>query len=233
MDFWFLHHSGVYLETENYILIFDYDKNSPAGHVQQGVVDPSQLPKNKEIFVFASHAHHDHFYSGITQWAVEYDYINVVLAYDIGEYPKCHSVQPNQRYRFGGVEVVCLASTDQGVGFLVKADGKSIYHAGDLNWWHWDGESLEFNQNMERDYKEYLQYIKGEKIDVAFLPVDPRQESYGFLGGEYFMEVFDVGTVVPIHLWGKYSFGEQFKNAFPQQNIVTYKKRGEYIKLEI
>ncbi len=36
-----------------------------------------------------------------------------------------------------GAEIRTLRSTDEGVAFVVHYAGKTIYHAGDLNWWHW------------------------------------------------------------------------------------------------
>ena len=39
-----------------------------------------------------------------------------------------------------GAEIRTLRSTDEGVAFVVHYAGKTIYHAGDLNWWHWEGE---------------------------------------------------------------------------------------------
>ena len=48
--------------------------------------------------------------------------------------------------------IASLKSTDEGVAFVVWAEGHSIYHAGDLNWWHWEGEPFPFNENMVTRY---------------------------------------------------------------------------------
>lgn len=44
------------------------------------------------------------------------------------------SASPARRHRGRNV------STDEGVAFLVTAEGRTVFHAGDLNWWHWEGE---------------------------------------------------------------------------------------------
>ena len=42
--------------------------------------------------------------------------------------------------------ILSLKSTDEGAAFAIReTDGTSIYHAGDLNWWHWEGEPLAWN----------------------------------------------------------------------------------------
>ena len=40
------------------------------------------------------------------------------------------------------------ASPDEGVAWMVTVNGQSIFHAGDLNWWHWAEEDLAWNRNM-------------------------------------------------------------------------------------
>ena len=36
-----------------------------------------------------------------------------------------------------------------------------IYHAGDLNWWVWPGESKQYNNNMTANFKNYTAPLKG------------------------------------------------------------------------
>ena len=40
-----------------------------------------------------------------------------------------------------GLVIRALPSTDEGVAFDIDYQGRRIYHAGDLNWWAWSGES--------------------------------------------------------------------------------------------
>lgn len=39
------------------------------------------------------------------------------------------------------ISVKAFGSTDAGVSFMVETDGKKVFHAGDLNNWHWEDES--------------------------------------------------------------------------------------------
>lgn len=67
-------------------------------------------------------------------------------------------------------------STDLGVAFLVEAYGLRIFHAGDLNLWHWRQEStIREIEAAEKDFYDALEPLKNERIDVAMFPVDPRQ----------------------------------------------------------
>mgnify|MGYP002225615151 CR=1 FL=1 len=73
-----------------------------------------------------------------------------------------------------GCYVRTLRSNDEGTAFFIRYKDQTIYHAGDLNWWHWEGEPDEYNKNMRRSYQSEINKLCGEKIDAAFVPVDPR-----------------------------------------------------------
>ena len=62
------------------------------------------------------------------------------------------------------------------MSFMVTYNDKTYYHAGDLNWWHWFGESNQYNENMEMAFKKEIDKITEEHFEIAFLPLDPRQE---------------------------------------------------------
>mgnify|MGYP000382206809 FL=1 len=61
----------------------------------------------------------------------------------------------HQELELGKVRIQTLKSTDAGVAFLVECEGRTIYHAGDLNWWHWEGEPDAYNEHMK------MAYLKG------------------------------------------------------------------------
>jgi len=57
-------------------------------------------------------------------------------------------------------------------------------------------DRLNFNSEIEK--------LTKESIDVAFLPLDPRQEEQYACGFDYFMRHTQTGCAFPMHLWGKY-----------------------------
>lgn len=80
------------------------------------------------------------------------------------------------------MSVRAFGSTDVGVSFLLQAGGKKIFHAGDLNNWHWMDESTEAEwKGAEKNFLHELDdlYAYTPEVDVAMFPVDPR------LGKEY------------------------------------------------
>lgn len=206
----YLYHSGFAVELDDKLLIFDYYLDRPAGGVRSldtGVIEPEEI-KGFDTLVFSSHRHPDHFNPVIFNWRAQVPRIQYILSWDISRkfHAGCTVMKPGESASpKEGIRVRTLKSTDEGVAFLVEANGVVIYHAGDLNWWHWEGEPKAWNNDMAARFKREMERLKGIRIDIAFLPTDPRQESHGLLGAEYFIEHVGAGVIFPMHFGDDYS----------------------------
>ena len=132
---------------------------------------------------------------------------------------------------FPAFSVRTFQSTDEGVAFLIHTPEGVIYHAGDLNNWQWEGEPRDWNRNMEVNYHRQLEVMKGEKIDVAFVPLDPRQEKDFFRGMDDFMKTVGARYVFPMHCWGDFSVIPRLKGMEEsgdyRERIVEVEKDGQ------
>lgn len=212
-------HSGFTVETENYFLIFDYYK----GDIYF---------KNKKTIVFATHCHEDHFNPTILEWKNLDKNIHYVLSSDIdikGE--KIYNIKPYEKLELEGARIKTFSSTDLGVSFLVNIDNINIFHAGDLNWWHWDEDTEEEKTSMEKAFKEEISKIKDYSIDIAFFPVDPRLETAFSLGGEYFIKEVKPKYFIPMHFVDNFSITTDFihKIGNASTNIVEITHRNQII----
>ena len=200
---WYLAHSGFSVQTESSFLIFDYYLDEPkGGTIEQGVIDPKELAE-KNVIVFVSHNHDDHFNPVVFEWQKTIPNIRYILSNDIPEIPNATMIGPDDTVEQEDLVVKTYRSTDEGVAFLVQIDGLAIYHAGDLNWWHWEGEPETYNIKMADDYKKQIDLLAGERIDLAFVPLDPRQERQYDWGVKYLLERSNVPYVVPMHFWNQ------------------------------
>ena len=87
----------------------------------------------------------------------QYQEVYFVLSDDIPkkyDAPDVIWVSSDVKVTVAGCEITCLKSTDEGVAFLVKCGEKTVYHAGDLNWWHWEEESATYNDEYEAKLSE-------------------------------------------------------------------------------
>jgi L-ascorbate metabolism protein UlaG (beta-lactamase superfamily) len=108
------------------------------------------------------------------------------------------------------VKVRTFLSTDAGVAFAVEADGKKIYHAGDLHNWKWEGAGDLVNGKMERIYKHQIGLMSDLYYDVAFVVLDPRLEQHKFLGFDYFMKNVSAKYVFPMHSWQEFGIVDEY-----------------------
>lgn len=210
---WYMYHSGFAVGTANHLLIFDYYKDSPESS-SYTVASILQEMHDRDIVVFASHTHGDHFTPAIFEWKNKNANIKYVLSNDIKEgrdRDDATIVFPGHHYQVGSIQVTVLDSTDLGVAFLVSVDGITIFHAGDLNWWHWNGEPEKDNSKMAADYKRQIDQLRGKQLDLAFIPVDPRLEENYSLGLTYFMQVARTKMVFPMHFGRDYSIFQRLK----------------------
>jgi L-ascorbate metabolism protein UlaG (beta-lactamase superfamily) len=204
---WYLYHSGFAVRTQAHMLVFDYWRNGASGSaLEDGVVSPGSLA-DSDVIVFASHRHGDHFDREILSWRESIPRLRLILSDDIKTplHDSITRMAPGMRITMPDLAVETLASNDEGVAFLVEVDGMRIYHAGDLNWWHWEGEPDDYNAGMAESYKREVGKLRGKPIDIAFVPVDPRLGEQYAWGVDYLMRKADVGRVIPMHFGGDVS----------------------------
>ena len=205
MKITYIHHSSFSVELDNSILLFDYFKG--------------KLPdfdKSKKLYVFSSHSHHDHFSNSIFKLEKIYKDVTYILSDDIktSKSKNIKFIGANEKLLLDNMEIETLESSDLGVAFIIKIEDKTIYHAGDLNWWHWEGEnSPEENKFAENKFKDAIDKIKGRNIDLAFIPLDTRQGDQYYLGFDYFMRNTHTKLAFPMHFWNDYSLSKTFKNS--------------------
>lgn len=207
----YLYHSGFLVELEKHILVFDYYKG-----------ELPEFSKEKEIYVFVSHKHQDHFAFSVFELFYKYENIHYILGSDIrlsDKYLERKGVSvkvkeklvhmgTDKSLKLPDIEIRTLRSTDAGVAFCVLCEGKSIYHAGDLNNWHWEGETEEYNSRMKEAYEKEIDKIAGIHFHAAFVPLDPRLEKACGYGMDYFLTRAgsECDYVFPMHMWEKYEY---------------------------
>lgn len=222
MQVTYIHHSSFVVEEQlqnghQLVLLFDYFEGTL----------PEFSPE-AYLYVFASHKHADHFNLCIFDLLKKYRHVTYVLGNDIklnekylerngidAEVTKhILSAKSHMTIEAGDIVIETLRSTDQGVAFVVSFEDKTIYHAGDLNWWHWKGYTEQGNKLMAKHYQEEINLLRGRHFDVAFVPTDPRLEEFYDLGLHYFLEQTNTDIVYPMHLWEHYDLIEQLAGKY-------------------
>jgi L-ascorbate metabolism protein UlaG (beta-lactamase superfamily) len=218
----YISHSGFLVELEEAYLLFDY---------YQGTIP--ELDPKKKVYVFASHGHHDHFNYNVFKLLKGENEVHYILSDDIQVegFKEVTLIGPNMELAVGDCRITTLTSTDEGVAFLVEYKGCNIYHAGDLNWWHWNGESEKYNEEMKLNYQREINKLKGKKIDLAFVTLDPRLEDAYLFSLDYFAKQTNTKAIIPMHFWGDYGVFNQLKSNDATKSyidrIISIREEGE------
>ncbi len=222
----FLHHSSFLVEIDDKVLIFDYfDGDKVNGYSFKGKI-PEYAPDTK-IYMFASHSHKDHYDMDVLRLADKYENIKYIFSKDIrispnflskhGINPKVRDrvtfVVPDKDYDVDGIKIKTLRSTDTGVAFYINVDGVTLFHAGDLNDWHWDGVGELMNGRMKRNFRHEINKLRELPINVAFMLMDTRLGAFAKDGIDYLLKNTDAEFVFPMHMWQDYSPIKEYKKS--------------------
>lgn len=225
MKITYIGHSGFLVETEKSYYLFDYYKG-----------ELPLLMENKPLYVFVSHRHEDHFNPEIFKLARQYPLTKYIFAFDIRLTPrnlakwgidegwkeKILTVRSKSSYQLEeNCRIETLRSTDEGVAFLVTEGENSIFHAGDLNWWFWEGEDKGWLGTMEANFKREVDRIAGRRLDVAFLPLDDRLGNTFYKGMDWYLRMCDVRYAFPMHFWEDFSVIERFRQMDCAKDYTT------------
>ena len=208
----YIAHSGFFVELEERCILFDYWKGDvPA-------ID-------KPLTVFVSHGHADHFGEDTFRVGERRPGTRYVLSADIRAdrerlermgargkiLSRCLFAEPEQTYELDGLRFRTLRSTDLGTAYLLRCGGRSLYHAGDLHLWLWGAEDTpEEEAAMRAAFAREMEMLRGERVDAAFLPLDPRlDEEHYALGLDEYAAALRAEHIFPMHCWGQYDVIER------------------------
>lgn len=218
MKIYYIYHSCFVVEDEKNILIFDYYKTPKKSDSKTDILDFVKR-KDKQVYIFASHIHYDHFNPEILNWYELNNDIKYIFSSDIKTNLKNLDItflEENQEKKILDINIKTYGSTDEGVSFWIELKEKVLFYAGDLNWWAWTDDTLEEEKYMKDKFQEIIKDIENNnrRIDIAFFPVDPRLEENMYKGGEYFINKLEPKYFVPMHFDKGYTEIEKFRKEY-------------------
>lgn len=220
----FLAHSGFAVETESRVLVFDYFKD-PSGTVA------SYAASGKALWFFVTHWHEDHFNRAIAEFDSETTryILNDGVALSGADAKRMQTMHLYDTIQMEGAVITQYGSTDEGGSFLVETDGAAIFHAGDLNWWHWLGDTDENNAEAKANFEREMNHLSGMTADVAFFPVDARLEGAREWGVKGFLNRVQVRKcLIPMHYFGApWTPSPEFTAAYGQVPLWIPQRKGD------
>ncbi len=236
----YLGHSGFALEGETIALVTDYCAKlmpKPSQTAEKWIQRMLGREFNKKIYVLSSHAHGDHFDPDVLSWRAQKE-IRYILSGDIGvRGGDVALLNKGDSYQDPYISVKAFGSTDIGVSFFLEAEDRTIFHAGDLNNWHWNEEQDETQALLcERHFLCELDEIAKAvpALNVLMFPVDPRLGRDYLRGPAQFIEKIPVKLFVPMHFWNNHPKAAAFALCAKERGVrfVVLKDAGAVCEID-
>lgn len=225
-------HSGFSVRLGHTLLIFDYWRGEGNRALGEREIDPAAWAKEDDVYVFVSHHHPDHFDDIVLTWRDVHP-VTVVLADDIPTRPLCRCARPGQVLSLSdSVSVKIFRSTEVGVSYLVRAGETTVFHAGDLNLWHWrDKSTTREIERAETEFESVLSEMGDIRPDIAMFPLDPRQGTYYDAGINKFIFSTHPRLVLPMHFLDRAEVAREYArhNRTSRVSIVALTLPGEQL----
>lgn len=191
----YLGNSGFCIKADHDLIIFDC--YNPEHHK---ALEPA-IAAAENVTVLVSHGHRDHYSPAVRMWR-RLGNVQLVFSDDIPPASGVIPIRSGESLCVNGLEVYAFDSTDAGVSFLIRRGEERLFHAGDLNNWHWQEESSpEEVEEAEEAFLLVLRQLEREVrgVDVAFFPVDPRMGKDHYRGAVQFVKALRPKALVPMH----------------------------------
>ena len=204
----YIYHSGFALEADGFSILIDYFKASDPDPAK-GYVRSELLKRAGTLYILASHFHPDHFHPEVLKWKEQKPDIKYIFSKDILKRRRAKAddaiyLKKGDAYQDELLTIKAFGSTDVGISFLIETEGRRIFHAGDLNNWHWKDESTPQEvAEAEGNYLKELDIIAKETsvMDLVMFPVDPRLGTDFMRGAQQFIDRIKTSVFVPMHFW--------------------------------
>lgn len=231
----YYHHSGFSVAMADVLLVFDYWTGEHGELPEDKRITVDFLKQFRQVYVFISHEHPDHLDPVVFTWRNEAPVTYIVSA-DMPVGTRGKRMAPGDNLTLSPeVSVKAFDSTDLGVSFLVDIQGVHVFHAGDLNFWHWREEStVKEIEEADDAFRQAVEPIAREKIDLAFFPVDARQGLMYDAGANYFIMCVKPRLLIPMHFWGRAEIAMEFarRSRCRQTEVMALTRYGEQISLD-
>lgn len=243
----YIYHSSFIIEDDEYFLLFDYPplkilkkrkdfKNVP------DEIEILELAKNKNIFVFISHFHIDHFNPEVFEWRKKID-VNYVISHDVFEkkkkflnftknlhilsakdfnyiYSKLKGIEYkipdfDVEVKFKDLVINALPSTDFGCSFYINFKGVKIFFPGDFALWKFE-KLGEYRKGIKELFCETFEILKKKGVDILFSVLPSSKDELketGWAGADELLKNLKPILFVPVHLKGNYEIIEEFERS--------------------
>lgn len=219
----FFNQSGFTVAVGKTLMIFSYWEE----HIQEDYrLCDKDFRGFNNIVVFVPRASAEHHDPAIYKWNKSFP-ISYVLTADlvetVPEKANTHFIRQGESLKIANVQIKAYGSTDAGVSLMVKAAGINIFHAGDLNLWHWREENtLQEITRAEDEFYRLVSSINEDRIDICMFPVDPNLGGFYDAGANHFIMAKKPRIFFPMHWSSRAEIAEDYARRMHTAHTTVY-----------
>lgn len=246
----YIYHDCFVVEHQGLTLLFDYP--GPEHRTEQATALVRQLVTNADLLVVASHSHPDHFTTEILAFEELAQRVRYVVSFDIADLYEEFAPQGEREVVVldpdesepvrldtvaGELAVSCFESSDLGVGALINMPKAALWFGGDVACWDWENQDEHARDFSRKHFREVLDALAGEKLDIAFSNTDKRLQSWA--GGLEFVRVVQPRIFVPMHVFGNTEWVWEFAAELtageetPPSKLFLYAATGDAMEVAV
>jgi len=221
----YFYQSAFTVALQKTLMIFSYRQAGVEPLAKEQWLSDRDFQGFNNIIVFvpsASAAHHD---KAIYEWKQSFPFTYIMPQEAAKLAPRAANVRvcrEGDSFSVGHCDVTVFGSTDAGLSFLAAAEGVRVYHAGDLNLWHWREENtLRDIAKSEGAFYEKVAQIPKNIIDISFFPLDPRQGGFYDAGANHFIMAARPRVFFPMHFGQRLEIANEYaRRSFSRRTLV-------------
>lgn len=219
----FFYQSGFTVAIGKTLMIFSYWEE----HIQKDFrLCDKDFRGFNNIVVFVPRASAEHNDPVIFNWSKSFP-ISYVLTDDLKEIvaqrANIHFIRQGENLKIANVKVRAYGSTDSGISLMANCAGINIFHAGDLNLWHWREESTLHEINKaENDFYRVVSSIDENRIDICMFPLDPNLGGLYDAGANHFIMAKKPRMFFPMHWSKRTEIAEDYARRMHTSHTTVY-----------
>lgn len=200
---YFIHHSSYLWVGDRSMILWDYYGR---GEVASFLAEHP----DKHLYIMVTHSHGDHYSPIIfdTPFVTHAGGVVYIFHEELKETinrEEVHYLETGKDWGDNQIMVKAFGSTDCGGSFYVEIEDQKLFHAGDLNNWHWNQEADEeyielYETHWQRELGRLTDSVR--LLDLLMFPTDLRLGRDYLKGLRSLLAMTEVKYLAPMHLNG-------------------------------
>ncbi len=223
----YFYQSAFTVSLKKTLMVFSYRQTGLSQLAEEQQLGEKDFQGFNNILVFVpnnSLTHHDH--EVIYKWKSSFP-ITYILSQDAKknapEMPSIRYCKEGDSFSIAQANISVFGSTDAGVSFMVEAEDVCVFHAGDLNLWHWREENtLREIARAEESFYDKVAAIPKDRVDICFFPLDPNQGGFYDAGANHLIMALRPRVFFPMHFGTRQEIANEYARRSITRRTVVF-----------